>query len=59
MQVNKMEIVHSDKKLNEFVTYYDMGDDCEDFKVFVGENNEVFLLKNTKKKKDYFFPNQQ
>jgi hypothetical protein len=59
MQVNKKQIIYCDKKLNEFVTYYDMDDDCEDFKVFLGENNQVFLLKNTKKKKDYFFPNQQ
>jgi hypothetical protein len=59
MQVNKMEIVHSTHKLNEFTTYYDMEDECEDFRVFVNENNEVFLLKNIKNSKVHFFPHRQ
>jgi hypothetical protein len=54
-----MEIVHSTHKLNEFTTYYDMEDECEDFRVFVNENNEVFLLKNIKNSKVHFFPHRQ
>lgn len=53
-----MEVVYSTHKLSEFVCYYDMEDDCEDFKVFVGENNQVFLLKSSKTPKGQFFPHQ-
>ena len=58
MEINKMEVVYSTHKLTEFVCYYDMEDDCEDFKVFLGENNQVFLLKSSKTPKGQFFPHQ-
>ena len=58
MEIKKMEVVYSTHKLDEFISYYDMDDDCEDFKVFVGENNQVFLLRNSKTPKCQFFPHQ-
>jgi hypothetical protein len=46
VQILKKKIVYSNIELNENLTYYQVEDDCEDFKVFINEKKEVFLLKN-------------
>lgn len=58
MEINRKEIIYSKHKLNESTTYYQVEDDCEDFKVFINDKKEVFLLKNIKSPKCQFFPNQ-
>ena len=44
MEIHKKKIVYSNIELNENLTYHQVEDDCEDFKVFINEK-EVFLLK--------------
>jgi len=45
MEICKKKIVYSNIELNENLIYHQVEDDCEDFKVFINEKKEVFLLK--------------
>ena len=58
MEVIRKELLYINAKMNEDSIYYQLDDDCEDFKVFVNDKNEVFLIRNTKNLKCQFFPNQ-
>ena len=46
MEIRKKKIVYSNIELNENLTYYQVEDDCEDFKVFINEKKEVFFIES-------------
>jgi enolase len=48
MEIHKKELVYVTEKISEDYPFYQIEDDCEDFKVFVNKKNEVFLLRNIK-----------
>lgn len=58
MEVIKNELLYVNGKVNENSLYYQLDDDCEDFKVFANDKNEIFLIRNIKNSKCQFFPNQ-